>query len=69
MKNIKNGDLKNIITDLPTIIEKEKTINIDNLLKHFNENQICDITDDKVSVKYWFRSVVLKILIVRFALN
>lgn len=45
-KNIKSGDLKNIITNLPAIIKKEQNNNINILLNHFNENQICDITDD-----------------------
>lgn len=45
-KNIKSGDLKNIITNLPTIIKKEQNNNINILLNHFIENQICDITDD-----------------------
>ncbi len=45
-ESIKNMDLRNIIMNLPTIIKKEQNIHINILLHHFNENQICDITDD-----------------------
>lgn len=47
-KNIKNKDLRNIIMNLHTIIKTEQNIdgNLNTLLNHFNENQICDITVD-----------------------